>query len=675
MSSVPNEILLEIFAYLPQDSKDRSLIQVAATSRRFCTLARLLLFAASAYNPYHDLDDMESISVSESAPQAAGEPPSQRLEFLTSTAIAPLIKTLRIWTNEDIMVIEDDPAIHPFLDTIFSGLPRFTALRKLTAKDLTFTRETLRALALAPPGLDLKMYNCGFRTNFLPDEVDSQPFWDASLDVTIFASRFSFQFVLELGSEASAAYSGHRHIPEWNFLRKEHLSAFTLTVVNADDIPSELPSLRELYISLDATLYPDLMTKTLKRLSLVHFPVLKVLGIAFITVTSGHNFRYGLPEDPSVREHGPFPMLEEFHGAPELISFFCKRLPTLWRIARWPLDSEPLGPQCTYRDRELSTEEFLAVVREAELPTSIAHVSMDLDIRDHRPEQPYLASLFRDHFLNLSEFNLRTWTCPQQADERVLSFFDVFTSKDVPATLRVLAVELWEWVGQTPRKLDCNSRRGDIWPEIVVDDLQVQCPHIRVISIVDPGFMVDWRKDENGVVAIDVAPTHDERQTNPWHASPCTPHSRRPDRFAGEHHLTRFGPLPLVHLCAAETSGCYACVATADYVQSSRDDMDVHDSASTVDVFPHSATRRPFPGTRRSLLILQHRPAPQSQSSHERLLHAAALPTKSSAVPQHAPGLPSSEAVATSIPPPANAKPSTHPPAGYSRSKAAAPSF
>ncbi|KAF7320728.1 F-box domain-containing protein [Mycena chlorophos] len=91
----------------------------------------------------------------------------------------------------------------------------------------------------------------------------------------------------------------------------------------------------------------------------------------------------------------------------------------------------------------------------------------------------------------------------------------------------------------------------------------------------------------------------------------------------------------------------------------SRDDMDVRDS--TVDVFPHSATRRPFPGARRSLLILQHRPAPQSQSMNG-YCNAAALPTKSSAVPQHAPGLPSSEAVATSIPPPANAKPSTHPP-------------
>ncbi|KAJ7061643.1 hypothetical protein C8F01DRAFT_1369148 [Mycena amicta] len=149
-SSTPPELWLEIFKNLPK----ASLSSAYKTSRTFSRLARPLLFAAVIF-PVYGFDAWQSEELFLPARKEL-QNFLDRLQFLTSDEIAPLVRSCRIQTwravdKPNSRYAEEDALI--LLDAVLDRIGRFTKLRNLSIRGVNLHPASLSKIFHGPPQL------------------------------------------------------------------------------------------------------------------------------------------------------------------------------------------------------------------------------------------------------------------------------------------------------------------------------------------------------------------------------------------------------------------------------------------------------------------------------------------------------------------------------------------
>ncbi|KAJ7135791.1 hypothetical protein C8R44DRAFT_976583, partial [Mycena epipterygia] len=154
---LPNELWLEVFQDLPQNLFKKSYLKcVSLTCRTFHVVSRPLLFANFDWHPYVLFNDGVRLPLPEKFELAI-----QRLEFWSSDAIAPLVRSCDImpWRGYDTSASD---APYFLRDEFFRRLPCFTGLQRVFAYRLHFTQQGLISLCRSPVLAFLYIDTCYF---------------------------------------------------------------------------------------------------------------------------------------------------------------------------------------------------------------------------------------------------------------------------------------------------------------------------------------------------------------------------------------------------------------------------------------------------------------------------------------------------------------------------------
>ncbi|KAF7340866.1 hypothetical protein MSAN_02116100 [Mycena sanguinolenta] len=140
---VPHEIWIEIFSHLPRDA----LLQVHLSQRRFRAISLPLLFREFVLLQVADRRRGASTSLSaDGIHNLDNTVASRRLQFWTSSKIAPCVRVCRVTGFRDLR------SRWPVLDEFFDALPHFTNLHRLTIFEIdynpTFLQNIRRLLNL-----------------------------------------------------------------------------------------------------------------------------------------------------------------------------------------------------------------------------------------------------------------------------------------------------------------------------------------------------------------------------------------------------------------------------------------------------------------------------------------------------------------------------------------------
>ncbi|KAJ6587389.1 hypothetical protein B0H10DRAFT_2093738 [Mycena sp. CBHHK59/15] len=147
---IPDEMWSEIFSHLPRDA----LVHVHLAQRRFHYISRPLLFSEFRFHPKNVKCPPGTTSHVEISQEELVDIVLQRLEFWSSSGIAPFIRTCRVigWRNSG-------------CTAFFNSFPRFTNLFRLCMIEVQYNQIFMQNLHLLPNLTHLK-----FR-NFTPNTV------------------------------------------------------------------------------------------------------------------------------------------------------------------------------------------------------------------------------------------------------------------------------------------------------------------------------------------------------------------------------------------------------------------------------------------------------------------------------------------------------------------------
>ncbi|KAJ6491032.1 hypothetical protein C8R45DRAFT_1138013 [Mycena sanguinolenta] len=209
---VPGELLGEILKHVSEDDKS-TLQSFSLTCRAFCGASRTRLFSRIEFTSY--VLDEENIPLLPSPSEIALR--IARLDFLTSTEIAPLVRDFRLlmrlqqlscgWNTWKYYPIY----LYALENALFERLVRFPGLQQLHATRIHFTQARLDILFRLPHLLCLSVSDCAFMTN--------TPF-----PRQLHLSDFSVH-----SERAGILGEGPRTLP-WNSGNDRHLRAFGLSL-------------------------------------------------------------------------------------------------------------------------------------------------------------------------------------------------------------------------------------------------------------------------------------------------------------------------------------------------------------------------------------------------------------------------------------------------------------
>ncbi|KAJ6457365.1 hypothetical protein C8R45DRAFT_1033500 [Mycena sanguinolenta] len=313
VSRVPEEIWSEIFLHLPR----AALPQVNLTQRTFHHIVHPLLFRHLEFHPYNCLAGYSSVNC---PPSGLGIPDEehvifllQRLQFWSSSDIAPLVRTCRVsnWSkaaippNGWIFRRTDDPYI--LLNAFFDALPRFTALHHLALTKVHFTQSGLKQLGLLRCLVNFEVLLCSIADGRVVDIGDLTP---------LHATQVTFRRH-DVFSEGCVEH----WVPLLNPQILTHLDLAHIPAVLSQIRASTgtFPSVKSLKITM------DLCVPSWARI-LSKFPAIEVLDISRLRFCG-----YDKVSEPHVPPHGLLTALREYTGPEELLQFLVP-IPTLRRV-------------------------------------------------------------------------------------------------------------------------------------------------------------------------------------------------------------------------------------------------------------------------------------------------------------------------------------------------------
>ncbi|KAJ6491031.1 hypothetical protein C8R45DRAFT_1138002 [Mycena sanguinolenta] len=280
---VPSELLGEILKNVPEYDKS-TLQSFSLTCRAFCGASRPRLFSRIEFTPY--VLDEENIPLFPSLSEIARHIP--RLDFLSSTEIAPLVRDFRMLVRLQQLSCGWNTSIYPdnpyvLENALFERLVRFPGLQQFHATRIDFTPARLDILFRLPHLICLGVSDCAVMPN-------------APFSRQLHLSDFSVH------SERAGGLGDYYWFP---LLHPEHLRAFGLSLgFYLRGTVLALPTFPKVH-TLRADSCSDMSSwENLTFLS--KFPALRHLELWTRNLGAG----------------ALFPHLEQYSGACQALSFF-----------------------------------------------------------------------------------------------------------------------------------------------------------------------------------------------------------------------------------------------------------------------------------------------------------------------------------------------------------------
>ncbi|KAJ7644737.1 hypothetical protein FB45DRAFT_1053412 [Roridomyces roridus] len=447
---VPNELWLEIFGLIPQDS----LKHIHATDRKFANVSRALLFSHLVFHPYH-LDQVER-RLTLPSPDGV-QLALDRLNFWSSDDISPYVRECtiapRCWRAGEAgsVLLEHTDSPHILMISFMDLLAKFTALKKLSARQAHFTQAGLVSLCQLPLLTELATRWC----DIVPGET---------IDATSLQLRTT---KLLHHADVGVAWDEDKLCTLWlSIVHRECLQELQLTGSGSGFEGPAFPNVSRLGLG------PNFSTMNRNLATLSRFPAVRKLWLQGLG-----EFQYQSTDASSLHGHDVLPLLQEYSGSWKPLHMFLPK-PTLACLDIHFCTPEELSSQLREEYRHI---------------TSLYATLIDLDQQTLNTICTCLPEL--------TELHIRIYTFDDAQREdgfnpKATSFFSTFgtTLTSLPPTLKRLAIA-WEFEFESDDAQVVYPGPKHI-PDFLAmrDKLRKRCPALRTLWLDGHHFIFRWRQ-------------------------------------------------------------------------------------------------------------------------------------------------------------------------------------